>query len=142
MAYTKIFARSMRLDKMLSYVRNAEKTSFGNAIEGIVDYAANPDKTAEQIFVSTMNCTRAGATEEMMATKKRWSKEDGVQCYHVIQSFAPGEVTPDLAHRIGRDLAERLWADHYQVVIGTHVDKGHIHNHIASAPIRGKVNPV
>ncbi len=43
----------------------------------------------------------------------------------------PGEVTPDPAHRIGRDLAERLWADHYQVVIGTHVDKGHIHNHIA-----------
>lgn len=69
----------------------------------------------------------------MIATKKRWNKngyKKAVLGYHLIVSFFPGEVTPKEAHEYGRQLIEKLLADKYEVVISTHVDKKHIHNHI------------
>lgn len=66
----------------------------------------------------------------MSATKKRWRKTGGVLGYHFIQSFAPGEVTPEQAHEIGMEFARRMFGERYEVVIGTHLDKAHLHNHI------------
>ena len=77
----------------------------------------------------------------MEATKKRWDKTDGVLGYHLIQAFAPGEVTPEDAHKIGVEFAKKLFGE-FEVVVGTHLDQAHIHNHIVRAPIRGRANPL
>lgn len=66
----------------------------------------------------------------MMNTKIRFGKTDGVQGFHIIQSFAPGEVTPEQAHSIGLEFCKRLLGDRFEAVIGTHLDKAHLHNHI------------
>ena len=66
----------------------------------------------------------------MLSVKKRFGKEDGTIAYHGYQSFAPGEATPEIAHKIGVELAQSLWGDRYQVVVATHLDKAnHLHNH-------------
>ena len=104
----------------------------------VIAYAINSDKTQQidtedeivERFVSGVNCHPATARMEMMAVKKRFGKEDGTVAYHGYQSFAPGEATPEIAHRIGVELAQRLWGDRYQVVVATHLDKeNHLHNH-------------
>ena len=65
----------------------------------------------------------------MLETKSQYDKEDGVQYYHMIQSFRPGEVSPELALEIAQTLVEEHLPG-YQAVIGVHVDKEHIHAHI------------
>ncbi|MEA4895656.1 MAG: relaxase/mobilization nuclease domain-containing protein [Oscillospiraceae bacterium] len=69
---------------------------------------------------------------DMMATKHRWGKEhkSRVQGYHIIQSFVPGEVTPEQAHAVGVEFASRLLGSRYEVVIATHLNKAHLHCHI------------
>ena len=59
-----------------------------------------------------------------------WNSRSTVLCQHVIQSFKPDEITPELAHQIGMELAERLLGEEYQFVLATHTDKAHIHNHL------------
>ena len=72
----------------------------------------------------------ATARAEMLSVKKRFGKEDGTIAYHGYQSFAPGEATPEIAHKIGVELAQSLWGDRYQVVVATHLDKAnHLHSH-------------
>jgi hypothetical protein len=81
-------------------------------------------------FVSGINCRVPIAREQMLATKEKFGKTDGVMAYHGIQAFAFGEATPELAHEIGVKLANRLWGDKYQVLVATHLDKSnHLHNH-------------
>ena len=96
-----------------------------------VNYAANAEKTMDGAtrYVSTLNCFPDSATEKMLATKLRFGKEDGRIAYHIIQSFPKGEVTPELAHEIAKQYAER-WLSGYEVIIGTHLDRHHLHNHI------------
>ncbi len=66
----------------------------------------------------------------MVATKKRFHKTDKVQGFHLVQSFAEGEVSPELAHLIGVELAERLLKGQFEVVITTHLNTSHFHNHL------------
>lgn len=81
-------------------------------------------------YVSGVNCSPAIARMEMLAVKKRFGKEEGIVAYHGYQSFAPGECTPAMAHRIGVMLAEELWGNRFQVLVATHLDKAnHLHNH-------------
>jgi len=95
-----------------------------------IDYVLNPAKTEEQCYTAVLKCKDTHtAHDEMMETKRRFGKLDKVQGHHYIQSFKPGEVTPELAHQIGVELAKRCFADKYEVVIGTHLDKNHYHNH-------------
>ena len=82
----------------------------------------NPRKTGEQVFVSSMGCVPETAARTWMDTKRRFGRVDGVQAYHLIQSFKPGEVTPELAHEIGNRFAEKH-LNGYEVIVGTHVDK-------------------
>ena len=110
MAVTKILAKTVRLDKLIRYV-------------------VNPKKTDEQVFVSSLGCQPETAARTWMDTKRRFGRSDGVQAYHLIQSFRPGEITPELAHEIGNRFAER-YLDGFEVIVGTHVDKAHVHNHI------------
>lgn len=127
MAITKIIAIRDRLDKRVNYAVNGEKTALDTGIT----YAANPEKTEQYFFTSAINCDSCEtAYTEMQATKSRFGKKGGVVGYHFIQSFAPGEVTPEQAHAIGVAFAQRLFGDRYEVVIGTHLDKAHLHNHV------------
>lgn len=127
MAVTKVFAIRKRLDDRIRYVANGEKTTLDDGIA----YATNPEKTEQLFFTSAINCDSCEtAFAEMQATKRRFGKLGGVVGYHFIQSFAPGEVTPEQAHRIGVEFAERLFGKRYEAVIGTHLDKAHLHNHV------------
>ena len=127
MAITKIIAIRDRLDKRINYAVNGEKTT----LDAGITYAANPQKTEQHFFTSALNCESCEtAYAEMQATKQRFGKLGGVVGYHFIQSFAPGEVTPEQAHAIGVEFAQRLFGDRYEVVIGTHLDKLHLHNHV------------
>ena len=110
MAVTKILAKTTRLDHLVRYV-------------------INPRKTGEQVFVSSIGCQPETAPRTWMDTKRRFGRTEGVQAYHLIQSFQPGEITPELAHEIGNRFAER-YLDGFEVIVGTHVDKAHVHNHI------------
>ena len=127
MAITKIIAIRDRLDKRVNYAVNGEKTTLDTGIT----YAANPEKTEQHFFTSVLNCESCEtAYAEMQTTKRRFDKLGGVVGYHFIQSFAPGEVTPEQAHRIGVEFAQRLFGERYEVVVGTHLDKVHLHNHV------------
>ena len=139
MAITKVFAIRVRLDDRVKYVTNGEKTT----LDASIAYAVNPEKTEQNFFVSTLNCNSPEtAFAKMTETKQDFGKTGGVLGYHFIQSFAPGEVTPEQAHAIGVEFSRQLFGTDFEVVIGTHLDKHHLHNHIVSAPIRGRVNPL
>ena len=99
-------------------------------MQDALDYAANRDKTEQSCFESSYACTLETAFADMRQTKERWHKSGGVQGYHLVQSFAAGEVSPELAHQIAKELADRVLGGRYEYVIGTHLNTGHIHSHI------------
>ncbi len=78
---------------------------------------------------SGVECPPEYAKAQFTATRELWGKTDGIQAHHIIQSFKPGEVTPELANQIGQDLAREI-SKGYEAVVYTHTDKEHIHNHI------------
>ena len=90
----------------------------------------NRDKTEQVFFEDAIGCTIDQAYQDMIATKKRFHKTDKVQGFHLVQSFAEGEVSPELAHLIGVELAERLLRGRFEVVITTHLNTSHFHNHL------------
>ena len=130
MAYDKIIPVRRRLDHCVNYVLNPSKTDLGATLE----YISNPDKTitpdGRAVLETAINCQLHTAYKEMQNTKKRWSKQGGVLGYHLIHSYAPGEVTPEQAHSMGVEFASKLLQGKYEVVISTHLDHDHIHNHI------------
>ena len=128
MAYTSVIP-VRRLDRAVKYVMNKEKTT-AVSLQDALDYAANRDKTEQSCFESSYACTLETAFSDMRQTKEHWHKSGGVQGYHLVQSFAAGEVTPELAHRIAKELADRVLGGQYEYVIGTHLNTGHIHSHI------------
>lgn len=146
MGYTKIKAVKNHLARCLDYTSNPVKTErFSEEdLSHLLDYTQNRDKTEHQLYVTGFNCDPANACDTMNATRKRWGKdgEGHVLAYHVIQSFKPGEITPQQAHEIGCEFARRYLAERYEVTVSTHLDKSHLHNHIVCAPIRGRVNPL
>ena len=135
MATTKIWAVKSRVDHVLEYAENEEKTRNSHwsdvdyqTMRDVMDYAMNDAKTEKQCYVSGWNVDPYAAREEMQITKHEFGKENGILAFHGYQSFKPGEVTPEIAHEIGVKLSKELWPD-YQVVIATHLDKEHIHSH-------------
>ncbi|MEG3006132.1 MAG: relaxase/mobilization nuclease domain-containing protein [Oscillospiraceae bacterium] len=115
---------------------HAIKTTLNKAL----DYIENPDKTEGQLLVSGYNVDPLSASIEYEMTaalakeiKGNYSKTGGANnlAYHMIQSFAPTDnVTPEQAHEIGKKLADEFLDGKYEYVIATHIDQGHIHNHI------------
>ena len=128
MAYTSVIP-VRRLDRAVKYVMNKEKTT-AVSLQDALDYAANRDKTEQSCFESSYACTLETAFSDMRQTKERWHKSGGVQGYHLVQSFAAGEVSPELAHQIAKELADRVLGGRYEYVIGTHLNTDHIHSHI------------
>ena len=116
MAYDKIRVIHTRLDNSIRYVMNAKKTIDGST---------------SAVLIGGINCFPNTAYRDMMQTKRRWDKANRrIQGYHVIHSFAPGEVTPEKAQEIGMELARRLVGDRFEAVVSTHTDHDHVHCHI------------
>lgn len=151
MAVTSIWSVKGWLGKVVVYAENPDKTENpayfekqgmtpeqAQGLSDVIDYASQTCKTQLtnekakilRHYVTGINCQPETARDEMLAAKKKFGKEDSVVAYHGIQSFAPGEATPDIAHEIGVRLAKRLWGDKYQVIVATHLDKSnHLHSH-------------
>ena len=131
MATTKIWDIQTRLDNVIDYIVNEKKTnadSYYN-LHRVVEYTKASYKTEEQLYVTAINCSEDTILQEMMETKKIFYKEDGILGYHAFQSFKEGEVTPEVAHKIGIKLAEEIWGDRFQVVVTTHLNTHCVHNH-------------
>lgn len=132
MATTGLWKVESRLDKVIKYVMNADKTyneDFAKDLHRVIDYTTNDYKTEKQFYVSTINCKEDTAVEEMMITKKSYGKTSGIVAFHGFQSFKKGEVSPEVAHEIGVKLAEEMWGDRFEVVVSTHLNTDHVHNH-------------
>ena len=115
MAYVKNgTAIKKTLYKALKYITNPDKTDHGTLLTGIGGCSIDPMLAFQQMRVS----------------KAVHNKKDKIQGHHFIQSFDPGEVSPELAHQIAKEWMDELIGDEFEGIISTHVDKGHIHNHI------------
>ena len=99
-----------------------------------IAYILNPEKTDEKLLVSSYGCASETAAREFEWTRKI-AKQKGMNpvriiARHVIQSFEIGEVTPELAHEIGKQFADEILGGKYEYVLTTHIDKDHVHNHL------------
>ena len=131
MATTKLWHIQGRLKDLVDYVENPEKTVKPGLQDffNVFSYTQNPDKTSGGQFVTAINCQKDIALQQMILTKQRYGKEDGYIAWHGYQSFKPGEVTPEHCHALGVELAKQMWGDRFQVIVTTHLDKEHLHNH-------------
>ena len=143
MAVTSVWRIKGNIGKVILYVENEDKTrsaevfdnsknstETGDVLNEVLNYVSRDSATEEQVYVSGVNCAPQNATEAMMKIKRKFNKLGGTTAYHGYQSFTNGEITPELAHQIGIDLATEVWGDRFQVVVATHLDKQeHLHNH-------------
>lgn len=111
MAVTKFLSRKTRLDTIIKYIMNGEKTE-------------------KMMYVSGVNCKPDTAIQQMQNTKKRFNKEGGIISYHLIQSFEGKEVSPEKCHELGLKYAKELFGDDYEFVVATHLNTDNVHNHI------------
>lgn len=99
-----------------------------------LDYIMNPDKTEEKLLISSFACSPESADLEFAFTrdegKKNVMDKGNNLAFHLIQSFKPGEVDAETAHKLGKEFADEVLKGKYEYVISTHVDQNHIHNHI------------
>lgn len=102
---------------------------FKSRLDQLVEYAINGEKTEQKLYVSGINCIPDTAFYEMKNVKKQFFKTEGIECFHGIQSFVKDEVTPEQAHEIGVKLANELWGEKFQVIVSTHLNTDNIHNH-------------
>lgn len=94
------------------------------------EYILNPEKTDEKMLVSSFGCGIETADMEFKFTRDNAKGKSPNLAHHLIQAFEPGETTPEEAHEIGMRLAEEVLGGKFEFVISTHIDRGHIHNHI------------
>ena len=138
MATTKIWPVKGTLKRLVDYASNPEKTTEDD-LEAVIMYAMNGEKTAgadeKACFVSGVNCFAETALDEMLSTQRHFGKTGGNVAYHCYQSFKPGEVTPEQCHELGVELARRMFGDKYQVLVATHLDKNHLHNHLVCCSV-------
>ena len=142
MATTKIWPVRDSLKRVVDYASNPEKTSEED-LASVIRYAMNGDKTAayttgepeKACYVTGVNCSADTALDEMISVQKHFGKTDGNVAYHCYQSFKPGEVTPEQCHQLGIELARRMWGDRYQILVATHLDREHLHNHLVCCSV-------
>lgn len=109
----------------------------GRTIEDVIDYVANPEKTRNGELISSFMCDSKTADAEFALSKRQYAQLTGrdqggqdIIAYHTRQAFLPGEVTPEEANRIGRELALAFTKGRHSFIVCTHIDKTHVHNHI------------
>lgn len=133
MATTGFWPVRGRLKEVIDYANNPDKTTAKEYLDedlyAAIQYVENDDKTDQTMFVSGINCSKHNAYNEMIAVQRRFGERGKNIAYHGFQSFAPGEVTPEEAHAIGKETARKMWGAKYQVVVTTHLNTDKIHNH-------------
>jgi hypothetical protein len=132
LAVTKIWAIKDSVSRVLEYAANPEKTKMSDLEQAIL-YAANNEKTIdenENLFAVTgVNCRAETAIKEMQAVQNRFGKTTRNVAYHAYQSFKTGEISAELCHKLGVQLAEKMWGKNHQVLVATHFNTGTYHNH-------------
>ena len=116
-------------------IRGSKGRNVIRSLTERTDYVKNPEKTKSGALVYAHGCTPQLVAAEFVLSKRLYAqrtgrKEPGVIAYHIRQSFKPGEITPEEANRVGRELAERFLKGKHAYIVCTHVDKKHIHSHI------------
>lgn len=143
MAVTSIWDVKGSVATITKYVANPNKTANTdykevanfhrviNSVGTVIEYTADQMKTEKQLYCTGVNCSDDPklVTEQFGMTKDVYGKQGGIVCYHGYQSFAPGEVDAATAHKIGVELAKRLWGDRFEVLVTTHTNTGTFHNH-------------
>lgn len=131
MAITKIWPVKDNLKRVMQYISNENKTKeeLSDGLQEVLTYTTQGYKTNEKEYITGINCDPATAVKQMIHTKQSYGKDDGVLAFHAVQSFKPDEVTPEVCHEIGVKLANLMWGDRFEVVVSTHLDKHHLHNH-------------
>lgn len=132
MATTSLWHIKGNLRDLIDYVENPDKTKLDDNMQDFVNvfsYDTNPNKTNNKEFVTAINCLKEIALQQMIMTKQQFNKSDKYIAWHGYQSFKPDEVTPELCHEIGIKLVKEMWGDRFQVIVSTHLDKDHLHNH-------------
>ena len=109
----------------------------GRTIADVIDYVENPEKTRNGELISSYECDSRTADTEFLLTKKQYAQRTGrdqgsrdIIAYHTRQAFRPGEITPEEANEIGRELAIAFTKGKHSFIVCTHVDRAHVHNHI------------
>ena len=133
MAVTKIWRVRGSVGKIIDYADNPEKTASGSddelsGLEEVLKYADDDVKTEKHFYTTGINCDRKYAAEEFQLVKDRFCKQGGIVAIHGYQSFEEN-ITPEEAHEIGVQLAKELWGDRFQVIVASHLNTGHVHNH-------------
>jgi len=133
MAVTEIWPVHNRADHLLAYVTNRDKTTNTDYddLKDLIEYDANEIKTERKLYVTGINCEPENAYAKMKEAYKLNDKVMPIVAYHAYQSFRAGEVDAKTAHEIGIKMAEELWGDRFHVVVATHLNTNHYHNHFA-----------
>jgi hypothetical protein len=133
MAATGFWPIRGKLSDALKYAENPNKTMNPSYLDkdlaAALEYAENSEKTDRRLFVTGINCSKYCAFDQMTAVKRRFCERGKNVAYHGYQSFQAGEVTPEEAHQIGIETARRMWGSRYQVIVTTHLNTDHLHNH-------------
>ncbi len=103
---------------------------INSTLKKAIEYICNPDKTDGTLLIDSYGCTPETADIEFAWTHKKAAEKTTHLARHLIQSFAPGETTPQQAHEIGKRLADEILGGKYEYILSTHTDRNHIHNHI------------
>ena len=131
MAVVSLWHIKGNLKDLIDYVENPNKTvpKEMNDFFNVFSYIQRPEATNKEQYVTAVNCLKETALKQMIITKKRFGKTDKYIAWHGYQSFKIGEIDPDTAHEIGIKLVKEMWGDRFQIIVTTHLDKEHIHNH-------------
>ena len=138
MAVSKLWPVKNRLEQVLDYATNPEKTEKSKskyseadyqALRDVLAYAKNEEKTEQEFFCQGINCNPGLARSQFIRVKKKFGKTDGVQAYHGYLSFKEQDITPEAAQQIGMEFAQEVWGKDYQVVVTTHLNTQHLHCH-------------
>lgn len=133
MAVTSLWHIKGDLKDLVNYVENPDKTvpetEELRGLYQLLDYVQRPDAVPAGAFVTAINCNADHAVDEMIATKLRFDKTDGYIAWHGYQSFKPGEISAADCHALGVAFAKEMWGDRFQIIVTTHLDRDHLHNH-------------
>lgn len=137
MAVTRLWKVTDRLDRVIDYAEDEEKTrkpKFSDtewqSLKDVLEYAKDEEKTERQYFVTGINCNADKARDQFVAVKQQYNKTDGIQAYHGYISFKDTDaLSPEQAHQIGIEFANRVWGERFQIVVTTHLNTKCLHCH-------------
>ena len=137
MAVTRLWKVTDRLDRVIDYAEDEDKTrkpkfsyTEWQSLKDVLEYAKDEEKTERQYFVTGINCNADKARDQFVAVKQQYNKTDGIQAYHGYISFKDTDaLSPEQAHQIGIEFANRVWGERFQIVVTTHLNTKCLHCH-------------